>query len=51
MASIVLFFRLTKLKVLEIRENNLKTLPRSMNKLEALQRLDIGKNDFHDMVG
>lgn len=42
--------RLTKLRVLELRENHLKTLPKSMTRLTQLVRVDIGQNDFVDMV-
>lgn len=45
-----LFYRLLKLKVLEIRENHLKTLPKSFSMLTALERLDIGHNEFTELV-
>ncbi len=43
-------FRLSKLKILEARENHLKTLPKSMSRLTCLERLDIGNNDFSELV-
>ena len=42
--------RLVKLKILEIRENHLKTLPKSFGRLAELERLDIGNNEFTDLV-
>jgi Leucine-rich repeat (LRR) protein len=36
--------RLSNLKVLEVRENRLKTLPKSLCRLTALERLDVGTN-------
>lgn len=44
------FGRLTKLKVLELRENAIQTLPKSMSRLHHLQRLDVGQNDLIDLV-
>ena len=38
--------RLSKLKILELRENRLKTLPKSLDNLKILERLDIGTNEF-----
>ena len=43
-------FRLVHLKILEIRENHLKTLPRSFGRLTTLERLDIGNNEFTELV-
>lgn len=45
-----LFFRLVTLKILEIRENHLKTLPKSFGRLTELERLDIGNNEFTELV-
>lgn len=45
-----LCYRLSKLRILELRENHLKTLPRSMARLSQLERLDIGNNEFSEMV-
>ena len=42
--------RLSKLKILEVRENHLKTLPKSVARLTALERLDIGNNEFTELV-
>ncbi|KAH3696906.1 hypothetical protein DPMN_084389 [Dreissena polymorpha] len=39
-------FTLTILKVLEIRENHLKTLPKLFSRLIELEKLDIGHNEF-----
>lgn len=39
---------------MELRENHLKTLPKSMGRLIELRRLDIGQNDFiefPDVIG
>lgn len=44
------FGRLSKLKILEIRENRLKTLPKSLDNLVNLERLDIGTNEFDVFV-
>lgn len=41
--------RLTKLKVLEARENLLKTLPKSLSRLVDLLRVDIGQNDMMEI--
>jgi len=38
------------LRTLELRENNMMTLPKSMSRLVNLQRLDIGNNDFTELV-
>lgn len=38
--------RLARLQIVELRENHLKTLPKSMTRLVELKRLDIGQNDF-----
>lgn len=43
------FGRLTKLRVLELRENQLATLPKSMSRLTSLRRLDLGHNDLCDL--
>ena len=43
--------RLSKLKILEIRENHLKTLPKSFSRLVELEKLDIGHNEFTELVG
>jgi hypothetical protein len=40
-----------KLRILEIRENHLKTLPKSFGRLVELERLDIGNNEFTELVG
>lgn len=45
------FGRLSRLRILELRENQLNTLPKSIARLTALQRLDIGQNDFSELVG
>jgi len=42
--------RLSQLKVLELRENHLKTLPNSLMSLSHLCRLDLGTNDFQQLV-
>lgn len=42
--------RLSNLRVLEVRENRLKTLPKSMSRLTELERLDIGTNEFDTFV-
>jgi len=42
--------RLSQLKVLELRENHVQTLPNSMMSLSQLHRLDLGTNDFQRMV-
>lgn len=44
------FGRLVNLRILELRENALITLPKSMNRLESLTRLDIGQNEFTELV-
>ncbi|XP_016097811.1 erbin [Sinocyclocheilus grahami] len=43
------FLRLTKLQILELRENQLKMLPKSMHKLTQLERLDLGSNEFTEV--
>lgn len=43
-----LLFRLARLQVVEMRENHLKALPKSMSRLVELRRLDIGNNDFFE---
>uniref|UniRef100_A0A673GWQ2 Protein LAP2-like n=1 Tax=Sinocyclocheilus rhinocerous TaxID=307959 RepID=A0A673GWQ2_9TELE len=40
---------LTKLQILELRENQLKMLPKSMHKLTQLERLDLGSNEFTEV--
>lgn len=48
------FTQLSRLKILELRNNNLVMLPRSLNRLEQLERLDIGMNAFEslpDIIG
>ena len=42
--------RLSHLKVLELRENHLQTLPNSLMSLSQLSRLDLGTNDFQRLV-
>lgn len=37
---------MARLQIVELRENHLKTLPKSMTRLIELRRLDIGQNDF-----
>ena len=37
---------LSRLQIVELRENHLKVLPKSMSRLVDLRRLDIGQNDF-----
>ena len=44
-------FRLSRLKILELRENHLKTLPKSFSRLTELEKLDIGHNEFTELVG
>lgn len=44
------FGRLVNLRILEVRLNNLITLPKSMVRLVSLQRLDIGGNEFTELV-
>jgi len=43
-------YRLSKLKILELRENHLKTLPKSFSRLTELERLDVGHNEFTELV-
>jgi erbb2-interacting protein len=38
------------LKILELRENHLKTLPKSFSRLTELERLDVGHNEFTELV-
>ncbi len=38
------------MKVLEVRENRLKTLPKSLVRLAELERLDLGTNEFDVFV-
>ena len=45
------FGRLSRLRVLELRENRLTSLPKSMSRLTHLQRLDLGQNDLSELVG
>lgn len=45
-----LFYRLLKLKVLEIRENYLKILFKFFFMLIVFERLDIGYNEFIELV-
>lgn len=42
-------YRLTRLKILELRENHLKTLPKSLVRLTELHRLDIGQNELVEL--
>ncbi|KAJ8306778.1 hypothetical protein KUTeg_015669 [Tegillarca granosa] len=48
-ASVNPLGKLSKLKILEIRENHLKTLPKSFSRLTELERLDIGHNEFGEL--
>lgn len=48
--KLILIYRLSNLKVLEVRENRLKTLPKSMCRLTELIRLDVGTNEFEIFV-
>ncbi|KFO07027.1 Protein LAP2, partial [Balearica regulorum gibbericeps] len=41
--------RLTKLQILELRENQLKILPKTMSRLTQLERLDLGSNEFTEV--
>ena len=41
---------MSKLKILEVRENRLKTLPKSLSRLIELERLNLGTNDFDTFV-
>jgi protein scribble len=45
-----MFFSLTNLQTLELRENLLKTLPSSLSSLVKLQTLDLGSNMFDELV-
>lgn len=47
---LIYVYRLSNLKVLEVRENRLKTLPKSMCRLTELIRLDVGTNEFEIFV-
>lgn len=42
--------RLTSLKVLELRDNNLQSLPKSFSRLVSLEKLDLGNNKFASWV-
>lgn len=42
--------RLVNLRILELRENRLSNLPKAISRLNHLTRLDIGLNDFWDIV-
>uniref|UniRef100_A0A8C7A5K2 Erbb2 interacting protein n=1 Tax=Nothoprocta perdicaria TaxID=30464 RepID=A0A8C7A5K2_NOTPE len=42
-------YRLTKLQILELRENQLKLLPKTMSRLTQLERLDLGSNEFTEV--
>ncbi|KGL89264.1 Protein LAP2, partial [Charadrius vociferus] len=42
-------YRLTKLQILELRENQLKILPKTMSRLTQLERLDLGSNEFTEV--
>jgi len=44
------FGRMSQLEVLELRDNQLQTLPKSMRRLTLLSRLDLGGNLFQDWV-
>lgn len=44
------FGRLIHLRIAELRLNRLISLPKSMIRLSNLQRLDIGGNEFHELV-
>lgn len=39
-------YRLCRLKIIELRENNLMTLPKSISRLVQSERFDIGQNSF-----
>ena len=43
------FGRLSKLRILELRENSLGTLPKSLSRLADLRRLDMGNNDLAEV--
>ena len=43
------FGRLSKLRILELRENSLGTLPKSLSRLSDLRRLDMGNNDLAEV--
>ncbi|XP_061635491.1 leucine-rich repeat-containing protein 7 isoform X10 [Phyllopteryx taeniolatus] len=43
------FGRLSKLRILELRENHLKTMPKSIHRLTQLERLDLGSNEFSEV--
>ena len=44
------FGRMTQLQVLELRDNQLQILPKSIRRLTLLSRLDIGGNVFQEWV-
>jgi Leucine-rich repeat (LRR) protein len=41
--------RLSKLRILELRENGLNTLPKSLSRLTCLERLDLGQNEISEL--
>ena len=43
------FGRLSKLKILELRENSLNSLPKSMERLVNLIRIDLSMNQFTEV--
>ena len=43
------FGRLSKLRILELRENALNTLPKSLSRLTCLERLDLGQNEISEL--
>ena len=43
------FGRLSRLRILELRENSLGTLPKSLSRLADLRRLDMGNNDLAEV--
>ena len=43
------FGRLSRLRILELRENSLGTLPKSLSRLSDLRRLDMGNNDLAEV--
>ena len=43
------FGRLSKLRILELRENSLNSLPKSMERLASLTRLDLSQNQFTEV--
>ncbi|KAJ7395968.1 Protein LAP2 [Pitangus sulphuratus] len=48
-ASVNPISKLTKLQILELRENQLKILPKTMSRLTQLERLDLGSNEFTEV--